>query len=199
MCEPATLTLVGMGLSAAMTAGSMIMQGQAQAAQANHERQIARQNEQLAKAQADDALVRSKIEQRDIAERGRIEEQRYRIQASQLISQNKSALAASGVLLEDGTSAAESLIDSRATAELDAQTIKSNTKQAIFERAYTGEQEAFGHKIQSVSFANQQSALAAQAKNARTAGFFQAGTTLLSGASKVGGKFREFKRQGAFD
>lgn len=192
MCEPATI-MAGIGLVASV--GGQIMSSSAQAQQLKHQQAVAQRNQQLANMQADDALVRSKIETRDIADRGRIEEQRYRVQASQLISTQKSALAANGVVLNDDESAGQSLIDSRATAELDAQTIKTNTRREIYDRAYAGEQEAFGNRIQASNFASDASMLAAQAKNARTAGVFNAGTTLLSGASKVHDRWKKYKDQ----
>lgn len=198
MCELATISLVASGLGTVMSAVGGMQQANAQAAQADYQRQVAQQNQQLALRQADDALVRSAIEQRDIKERGRVEEQRYRVAAAELIGTQRAGLAASGAELGSDTSAGRSLIESRMTAELDAQTIRDNVHRALWERAYAGEQEAWGHQVGASNYANQQAMLAAEARNARKAGAFAAGTTLLSGAGNVAGKWYQFDRMGAW-
>lgn len=188
MCDP-TGGVATMAIMAALSAMASMQQAAAAAKQAKHRQKVAEANQRIANQKADDALVRSVQDQRDIIQQGQREEQRFRVDASQALGSQMAAFAANGSLLDPDTSAGGTLIQTREQGELNAMTIRSNTQRAAFDRKTNGENEAWGLQAQAANFANEASAASAEAKNAITGGALSAGASLLGGASKVAGKW----------
>ena len=150
MCDVATAVMIG---SAAFGA-----YGQMQ--QADYHSQVAKNNAIIADQQATDAL-----------KRGEEDERQHRLRVEALKGEQRSALAANGVILDDG-SALDILADTAEQGELDALTIRNNA-----------EREAYGHRVQAGNFRSEASA-------AKSSGYMSAGSTLLSGASSVSSKWK---------
>jgi hypothetical protein len=150
--------------STAMSVAGNIQQGQAQAAQAKYNAAVARNNQVIAQQNAQDAL-----------DRGAAEEQQQRKKTQFLIGQQRSSLAAQGADLSSG-SALDLVGDIAATGELDALTIRHNA--ALEARQY---------QVQGMDFQAESQLRRMEARNAKTASYFDAGASLLSGASKIAG------------
>ena len=103
---------------------------------------------------------------KDALARGAVEEQRIRERASIFAGRQRAILAASGVQLDTG-SALDILEDTARTAELDALTRRANA-----------EREAFGLSTQAGISETQSDAF-------RTGSYFQAGSTILGGATQA--------------
>lgn len=147
MCEPTTI-----GLMAAGTAAQMYAQQQGGEASAA----TLRAQAESERAQAADAL------QRGAGEAGRV-----RTAGSQLIGENKVALAASGVDVQSG-SAVDALTGVRQANEMDVQTVRSNAARA-----------AWGHTSQATL-------LDAEAENVEEQAKLAMVGTFLGGAAQVG-------------
>jgi hypothetical protein len=139
-----------------------IQQGNAAAASANYNAQVADMNAKLTERRARDAL-----------ERGQMEEQQQRMKTSQIIGQQKAAMAANGVDLKFG-SPLDTLVDTATMGELDALTIRANT--------YREERDT---RQQANNLTGQASMLRAEAKSAKQGGFLNAFGTVLGGAAKA--------------
>ena len=172
--------LAGLALSAVSTAASVMgqisqQQAQQQAAsaaqaQAIYQAQVARQNQELARRQAADAL-----------QRGAVAEQNRRSLTGQQIGQQTAALAAQGTDLEG--SPTDILGDTRAAGEFDAQTIKANAAR-----------EAYGYTVQGLGYGNEAILQSTRAANSTyTPNYLGAGASLLAGASTLGDKWRRFQ------
>ena len=157
---PMALTVVG-GLFSA--AGS-VMAGQAQARAYEAEAKMAEYNARMAERQGVEAL-----------KAGAREEERFRQQARQFQSSQRTTAAASGAQVSG--SALSVLADTAMGIEQDADTIRFNTLK-----------DKWGFDVQRTNFTNQASAARASAKNARTAGWMGGFTSLLgTGAQTVAG------------
>lgn len=138
MCEVTTaLAAVSLGVTALGTLSQA--QGAAQAAaaarrQADLQGEVERQqqdyraavelnNAEAARALADDELAR-----------GLVEERGYRRQAAGLRARQLAVLAASGIALDDDTSALDVLADTDALAAEDVGTIRRNAERRAYER-----------------------------------------------------------------
>lgn len=157
---PMALTVVG-GL---FSAASSVMAGQAQARAYEAEAKMAEQNARLAERQGVEAL-----------KAGAREEERFRQQARQFQSAQRTTMAASGAQLSG--SALSVLSDTAMGIEQDADTLRFGTLQ-----------DKWGFDVQRTNFMNQASAARASAKNAKTAGWMGGFTSLLgTGAQAVSG------------
>lgn len=145
MCAP---VLIPIALSAMGT------YGQVQSLRA--QQQAARYNASIARQQAADAFAR-----------GAVAEQRHRMSVSQLIAQQRTAAAASGVIADVG-SPAGLVEDSAMLGELDALTIRHNT--AV---------EAWGYNARAKSLNYQAKAAGAAATTAVVSGAVNAGRSAL--------------------
>lgn len=147
MCTPA----MGAGL---MSIGTLIgAYGQFQEGETRSD--IARQNKQVALQLAEDARLR-----------GAIEEQRQREISGQVLGTQRARLAGSGVDISSG-SALDILMDTAASAELDALAIRANAAR-----------EAYGYQVQAENFRQ-------ESKLYRRAGRLGAVSTLLSGGGSA--------------
>lgn len=157
---PMALTIVG-GL---FSAASSVMAGRAQAQAYEAEARMAEYNTKLAERQGVEAL-----------KAGAREEERFRQQARQFQSSQRTTMAASGV--QASGSALSVLADTAMGIEQDADTIRFNTLK-----------DKWGFDVQRTNFLNQASAARTSAKNAKAAGWMGGFTSLLgTGAQVVSG------------
>jgi opacity protein-like surface antigen len=165
----ATAAAISANLTLASTAFQVYgqyQQGKAQQAQYDYQAQVDRNNAQIAEWQAQDAL-----------RRGEIEEKQHRIKVGQLAGRQRSVLAASGVDVSSG-SALDILGDTAELGELDALTIRSNAAR-----------EAYNYRVQA-SNSQASSALSSLAgQNARTSSYIGATSSLLGGATSMADKW----------
>lgn len=152
MCEPVSVSIAmaAMAASTGISAYSQYKSGQFAAG-------VADSNAKLSEASAANA------EQRGAAEAGRA-----RMEGSQVISQQKVALASSGVDTSSG-SALNLFSDTRALSEQDALTAKSNAAM-----------EAWGHRVQKEESK-------ARAKIERRNSVLGPLSTIIGGAGKIAG------------
>lgn len=162
----ATASVAATIASTALSAYGAIQQSRAQAAQAKYNAAVARNNQVIAQQNAQDAL-----------DRGAAEEQQQRKKTQLLIGQQRTSLAAQGADLSSG-SALDLVGDVAATGELDALTIRRNA--ALEARRY---------QIEGANFQADSQMQRRQAANATTAGYFDLGTSILGGVSKIGGLY----------
>jgi hypothetical protein len=156
-------------LSTATAAYGQIQQGQAAKSQADYQAAVARNNSIIAEQKAEDAIAR-----------GAIEEQQRRELTQQRISKQRASAAARGVEADSG-SALALIEDEAGIGELDALTIRQNAAR-----------EASGLRYQGQQFSAEGQLLESTGKSARRASTISAGGTLLSGASKVAGKWYDY-------
>lgn len=162
MCEPATLSLIaGIG-GTALSAVGAIQQGNAQADAARYQAAVDRNNAILANRSARDALQRSQAD-----------EQAQRRKTADALGRARAAYASRGVEGGFGSPLA-TLGDIAQFGELDAKTIRTNA-----------EREALGYEAQAMNFTSSALFKEKSASNYTTAGFLNAGSTALSGASSV--------------
>lgn len=159
MCEPATLTLIAAGVSAA---GTMVG-GLMKASQQRYQAAVADQNAKLAAGQANDALLR-----------GQMEEKKSYQRTAQLLGQQRAALAANGVEADYG-SAFDVQGDTLSLGRDEASTIRKNT-----------EREMQGYDIESLNYHSQAKADRAAATGTIVSSVFSSAGTLLGAASQVG-------------
>lgn len=159
MCELTTALMIGSTLLG--TAGA-IQQGQAQAASARYNANVATMNAQMADRAAKDAL-----------ERGKLEEQKQRQKTAQLMGAQTAAMAANGVDLSFG-SPLDTLIDTATLGELDALTIRTNANR-----------EERDIRQQGANYRGQAAMQRSAAGSALTGGYLNAAGTLLGGGSKA--------------
>jgi hypothetical protein len=151
MCEPVTIAVIA-GAAVAASSYAQYQKGEAEAKAA----QMQANSERAASA--------------DSLQRGAAAAGRARTEGSQLVGENKVALAAAGVDVQEG-SAAAGLADTRSQSELDVGTIRTNAAR-----------EAWGHDVQAGQ-------LDYAAKNARYQGRLGAAATFIGGAAQVGGGY----------
>jgi hypothetical protein len=173
MCEPATLALAATAIGGVVSAGGAIMQGQAQAKQAKYQSAVERNNAQIAGWQAEDAT-----------QRGKIEEQRQRLQTARLHGAQRAGMAANGVEIDSG-SPLDVLMDTAQLGELDALTIRSNA-----------EREVYGLRTQQGNLMAQSGLTTMAGRNAQQASYISAGSTLLSTAATAGDRALTYKKYG---
>ncbi|HVJ40148.1 MAG TPA: hypothetical protein VM639_01575 [Dongiaceae bacterium] len=162
----ATASVAATVASTALSAYGAIQQSHAQATQAKYNAAVAHNNRIIAQQNAQDAL-----------DRGAVEEQQQRKKTQLLIGQQRSSLAAQGADLSSG-SALDLVGDIAGTGELDALTIRRNATL-----------EARQYQIQGMNFQADSQLQRMQAANAKTSGYFDLGTSLLGGVSKIGGLY----------
>ena len=142
----------------------------AQQQQYDYQAQVNENNKQVAEWQAQDAI-----------ERGEVKEKQHRTKVDQLKGRQRSVLAASGVVVDDG-SALDVLGDTAELGELDALTIRSNADREAYDYTVAGMNEGANAEINRMSGAN-----------AIAAGKTQSMTSLLSGAGSIADKWYKYK------
>lgn len=153
-----------------ISAAGAVQQGVAAREQAQYQSAVARNNQIIAQQKAEDARLR-----------GAEAERRRRIETAQLIGRQRASAAAAGVVVDEG-SALDLVADTAAIGEQDALTIRTNA-----------EREALGFEAQRANFEAEEQLSTLRGRNAQTAGFIQAGSTLLTGASRVSSRWLDFR------
>jgi membrane protein involved in colicin uptake len=141
---------------------SAIQKGQAESAQKKAQAQIAESNAVIARRAADDERVKGSQEARQKA-----------IETARLIGMQRAGAAASGVVVDAG-SALDLTADSAAFGKLDQLRITNNA-----------ERRALGFETKAANFDAEADALEKASGAAQTAGFLNAGTSLLGGFAKA--------------
>lgn len=158
MCEPVTLSLIATGVAAA---GTMVG-GLMKASQERYAGAVADQNARLAASQSNDAQLR-----------GQLEEKKSYQRTSQLLGQQRAALAANGVEVDFG-SAADVQGDTKMLGREEASTIRTNT-----------EREMRGYDIESTNYTAQGKADRAAATGTIVSSLFNTAGTILGGVSQA--------------
>ena len=161
MCDPVSLSIAAIAVATIATGVSAYgayQETKAQNAAAEYNARIHENNAKISEYQAQDAL-----------QRGKIEEKQFRLRLSQEQGSRRAGYAASGVVVDDGSSL-DLLLDAAEYGEQDAITIRHNA-----------EREAFDHRA---AGSNSAGAAALSRLNKRSPGF-AAGTTLLNGTSNI--------------
>ena len=157
-----TMVSIGVAMaSAAVSAVGAVEQGQAQQQQAKYQAAVARNNQTIAQQNAQDAL-----------DRGAEQEQEQRKKTQLLIGQQRASLAAQGADLSSGNSL-DLVSDIAGTGELDALTIRRNAQL-----------EARQYQVQGMNYQADSQLQLLGGQNALTSSYFDAGSSLLGGASK---------------
>jgi hypothetical protein len=179
MSAASTATMLA-GASLAMGAVSTGMsaigganQAAASAAQANYQAQVARNNQMVAQWNAQRAL-----------QQGEVDADNQNLKTAQLKGSQRAALAAEGGDVDSG-SPLDIVADTARAGYTDAATIRSNA--AL---------QAYGYQVQAAGDAGTASADSAAAVNGLANLPFGVGSSLLSGASSVAGKYAEWSKPG---
>lgn len=156
--------------SAAVGAYGSIYAGQAASNAANYNAAIQMQNSEQAKRNSEIASQSGMANQN-------IQQLKTRAQVGSI----KANQGASGVGIHSGSSMDVS--ESAAVlGEMDALTIRSRATR-----------EAYGYETQAVDFQNKATLERQEAKNAKTASYINAGSSLLGGAEDAYGKYKKYK------
>lgn len=182
MCPP-----VLAAASIAMTAMSMAQQSSAARAQAKHQKATADAKQRIATRQANDAIVRSAQNQRDIVMESQKDIQRFQVDLGQLMGRQAASFAANGSLLDPDSSAGLTLQQTREQGTHQALTMESNFRRQAFDEKTRGETEAWSHLVGAANAANQGAAAVAAGKNAQTGIFLKGTSSLLASGSKFAG------------
>lgn len=170
MCEPATITAIGIAATVASTGLAVYsgyQQQQAQNQANNYNRQIEQRNAQVAEMQAADAEAR-----------GRVAENEHRLMVTNLIAKNRASAAGSGLLVDDGTFE-DVNEDAAGFGELDALAIRSNAAK-----------EAWGYRNQKANSEAQANLFSMRNSNP----LIPAAGSLLSGVSATADQLYRYKK-----
>ena len=148
--------------------------GNAQAAQANYAAAVARNNIIIAERNA--AAARDK---------GDAEAAAQRIRTRQLIGRQRTSLAGSGQVVDEG-SALDLVLDTAELGKMDELTIRNRA-----------EREALGFEAQASGFAGEAKLRTLTASSAKSAAKTNSLSTLLTSAGSVASKWQRFKSVGA--
>lgn len=159
MCEPVTVLTVA---SAATGAVGSVMAGNAQAASASAQAQIARNNAILAGQRADQEV-----------QIGKQEEERLRRDVSRVIGSQRAMTGASGIDLSAG-SPLDVLAATAKEGEMDALTIRANAQQRASDLRFEQQNLNFQGRM-----------LDREARSARRAGWMNAAGSILGSASSL--------------
>lgn len=170
MCSVEGASLALAATSTAIGGYGMVKQGQSANKQAQYSATISRRNAVMAERAAVDAL-----------DKGTRDEASIRMQYKQLKGRQRAAFAANGVVVDQG-SALDIVMDTVALGEYDAITTRNNAAK-----------EAFNLREQGDQFNSQAWMQTLAGRDAQTAGYIGAGSTLLSGASTVADKWYQYR------
>lgn len=165
MCDLGIALTIG---STLLGAAGAVQQGQATAAANNYNAKVQDMNAQLSERRAKDAI-----------DRGTKEEQRKRQQVAGIKGQQQAAMAANGVDLTFG-SPLDTLTDTAVMGELDALTIRTNANR-----------EAYDYKVDAVNKRSGATMSRMAASSASTGGYLDALGTVLGGAGKAYGQYKQ--------
>lgn len=157
MCNPAILAVAGAAVSAAGQWQSALYASRT----ARYQAQVAEQNKALAREGAEDAIVQGQEQQRQLGREvaGRIGAQEAR-------------MAGNNVDITQG-SAARVLDDTRMIGREDMDALSENIRRQVKSQ-----------QIDAWNFESEKRTATAEAKQAKTAGMFAVGSTLLGGATQ---------------
>ncbi|MET1025620.1 MAG: hypothetical protein ABWY00_00525 [Dongiaceae bacterium] len=155
------IAIAATAVAAGVSAVGAVQQGQAQSQQAKYNAAVARNNQVIANQNADDAL-----------KRGEVDETEQRKKTQLMLGQQRAGFAAQGADLGSG-SVLDILGDTAATGELDALTIRGNAQR-----------EARQYLVQGNDLSAEATLKGMEARQARTAGYFDMTSSLLGGVSK---------------
>lgn len=158
----AAVSVVSALASTAIGVTSAIQSSKAQEAQYNYQAQVARENAKIAEQNA-------ATERQQGIEEARLQ----RIKTAQTIGSQKTAMAANGIDITQGT-ALDVIEDTATMGELDA-----------LQTRYNYERKALAYEATANNFSNQANLDVIAGQNTRTAGFYNAATTGLAGLSKT--------------
>lgn len=165
MCEPLTILATTALVTSAIGVGVQAYGAQKEQKAANkaaeYNAQIMERNSQIAGMQADNAL-----------QRGEVAEKQHRLRVSKLIGEQRAGFGASGAVVDTG-SALDVVMDTAEHGELDALTIRHNAAM-----------EAWGYRNQGADYTAQ----ASLSRFSKRSPGFAAGTTLLTGAGQIAGQ-----------
>ena len=128
MCEPTTLTIAGMAMTAATTGISMIAQNQQAQQQASAQKAAAEYNAQVA---ANEAATQQELARNEIA-KGIDDRERQQRQAARAMGEMRANMGASGFEMDSGSNASL-LAESAQEHQYDSQVIMSNANQAAWQ------------------------------------------------------------------
>ncbi|RWF70087.1 MAG: hypothetical protein E5X15_08795 [Mesorhizobium sp.] len=165
MCDLGIALTIG---STLLGAAGSIQQAQATAAANNYNAKVQDMNARLSERKAKDAL-----------DRGVLEEQKKRQQVAAIKGQQQAAMAANGVDLTFG-SPLDTLVDTAVMGELDALTIRTNSAR-----------EAYDYRVDAVNKRSSATMSRMAASSASTGGYLDALGTVLGGAGKAYGQYKE--------
>ena len=168
MCSPAMfMGMQGAGLGLSVGAGISAAQSQQDAYR--YQAGISEINARLAEVSAEQEL-----------EKGRTEQRRLQLQAENLKGSQRAAMAANGIVLNEGT--AKNIIESTDyMAEEDMATIRANAARA-----------AFGYRTQGMNYQAQAGAQRAAADGISP--WMQGASTFLTGAGSVGANWYQLEK-----
>lgn len=149
--------------------GGQIAQGNENAALANYQAQVAANNQILANRAAQDAKAR-----------GDIAAANAQTSANSLLGRQKTALAANGVNVNQGT-ALDIQGNTKAVSENEALTIRSNAAR-----------EAYRYETEGANYGNEEAVALSKAANDQSAIFGNALGTALTGGGSVADKWYKF-------
>lgn len=165
MCNPVVIPILA-GVGAAVTAGGQLYSASAAKQGALYEAKVADRNAKLSQENIQDAKTREVREQ-----------QRHWRKVAQQMGTQRANFAASGLDLNFGTPA-DVVDDTLQMGYEDARTISENTRK-----------EVRGFDIETANYRDSAASARYRGKQAKTAGYFSAAGSLLSGASQVAGSF----------
>lgn len=157
-------------VSALSSAAAASQKGQAESNAAMYQAAVARNNEIVAKQNADYAI-----------EKGKAGEEAKRERTAQMIGSQRARAGASGLAVE-GESGLRLYSDIAQLGEVDALTIRNNAAR-----------EAYGWETQGANFAAEAKLYDMRARSAEDAGSLGAFSSIIGGASGVADKWMKFK------
>lgn len=173
MCSFAAAGLAVSIIAAGVSGYGQMQQSKSQQAQYRAEAKIAKQNQDIANAQAADAVKRGG--EADIELRRKYASTR---------GKQVAAIASNGVALDEG-SALSVLQDTDMFEQIDSGRVRDNARR-----------EEWGYQVQGVNYANSAAMSRAAASNVGSAAPWAVGGTLLSGAGDVSDKWIRYKQAG---
>jgi len=165
MCLAATPVVMAQISTAATIAATAYSVYSAQK-MASFQKDMANRNARIAEMQAADAI-----------QRGEAEADQYGQQVDQLISQQKAALAANGILIDQADTSGKVLLDTREVGERDMLQIRNNAAR-----------QAWGFRVNAQDSRLQGQVAMLEGRNKQI-------SSLLSGADAVASKWYKFSKQ----
>jgi hypothetical protein len=160
------IAIAGTVLSTGLSIAGQMQQANAQAGMAGYQAQVARNNQMIAEYYA-----------RRAEQQGKVDEQNQRLKAASLIGAQRAALASQGGDINSG-SPLDIVGDTARAGEYDALTLRNNA--AL---------KAYGYRVQAMNNAADAGRYDRQAANTMAALPFGIGSSLLSGASSLFGRW----------